>query len=344
MGLTVKVNGSNLGLVHKGSGHSAKCTAPDVCKTPSPGGPVPIPYPVIMSQSSELTKGTTTVKADSGQMIAIKDCEYATCNGDEAGTAGGVVSSTNMKEAKFILFSFDVKLDGKNACRLHDKMTMNHQNTICMLGTDPTECETEKYDLGMDCENPKKGDLKPDKCQRKELCAMIDAFNNIPKEDIKVVRPSPSATISKANSSKYFSTTQAYEAHVVEYNKYQQSLTDYRDEFAKDAKADPFDEDKFQKRHFYDKCRYEQWRDGKPPEPGVPGRSPTPPARGPLGVNPDHVHDAGLGGPVGDIAGMKNVNYKINSSLGRRLGSAAERGDYKPGMKVEASKCCPAPD
>jgi hypothetical protein len=129
MGLTVKVNGTNNGLVHKGSGHFVKNTAPDVCKTPSPGGPVPVPYPVIMSKSSDLANGTTTVKAD-GEMCAVKDCEYSTCNGDEAGTAGGVVSSTNMKEAKFILFSFDVKMDGKNACRNSDMMTMNHQNTV----------------------------------------------------------------------------------------------------------------------------------------------------------------------------------------------------------------------
>lgn len=127
---TVKVNGTNLGVVHKGSGHFVKNTAPDVCKTPSPGGPVPIPYPVIMSKSSDLKNGTTTVKADGGQMIGVKDCEYATCNGDEAGTAGGVVSSTYMKEAKFILFSFDVKMEGRNACRNDDMMTMNHQNTI----------------------------------------------------------------------------------------------------------------------------------------------------------------------------------------------------------------------
>jgi len=129
MSLTVKVNGSDLGLVHKGSGHFVKNTAPDVCKTPSPGGPVPIPYPVIMSKSSDLANGTTTVKAD-GEMIAVKGCEYSTCTGDEPGTAGGVVSSTNLKEAKFILFSFDVKMDGKNACRNDDLMTMNHQNTV----------------------------------------------------------------------------------------------------------------------------------------------------------------------------------------------------------------------
>src|SRR3954451_7489951 len=102
---TVKVNSTEYGLVHKGSLHLAKCTAPDVCKTPSPGGPVPVPYPIIVSMSSDLANGSTTVKAD-GNMIAVKDCELSMCTGDEPGTAGGVVSSTFKKEAKFILFSF----------------------------------------------------------------------------------------------------------------------------------------------------------------------------------------------------------------------------------------------
>jgi hypothetical protein len=143
MPLTVKVNGAMNGLVHKGSNHIANSTAPDVCKTPSPGGPVPVPYPVIVSQSGDLANGTTTVKVD-GQMAAVKDCEFSMCTGDEPGTAGGVVSSTFKKEAKFILFSFDVKLDGKNACRFSDKMTMNHQNTVCMAGVFPTVVQAEE--------------------------------------------------------------------------------------------------------------------------------------------------------------------------------------------------------
>jgi hypothetical protein len=97
-----------------------KSTLPDVCKTPSPGGPVPIPYPVIVSMANSLKKGTS---------------EYSRCNGDEPGTAGGVKSSTNMKEATWLLYSFDVKLEGKNACRLSDKMMMNHGNTVCLGGT-----------------------------------------------------------------------------------------------------------------------------------------------------------------------------------------------------------------
>ena len=134
MTVTIHVNGRSNSLVHKGSSGIAKSTLPDVCKTPSPGGPVPIPYPVIVSVSSDLRKGTKTVKVDGGNSAAIKDSELARCTGDEPGTAGGVKSSTNMKEATWILYSFDVKFEGKNTCRLSDKLMMNHANTACLAG------------------------------------------------------------------------------------------------------------------------------------------------------------------------------------------------------------------
>jgi uncharacterized Zn-binding protein involved in type VI secretion len=132
MPVTVKVNGAVNSLVHKGSNGVSVATIPDVCKTPSPGGPVPIPYPNI-SQSITLAKGTTTVKAD-GMMIAIKGSEFSLSNGDNAGVAGGVKSSTFMKESTWILYSFDVKMDGKNACRLTDKKFQNHENTVDLAG------------------------------------------------------------------------------------------------------------------------------------------------------------------------------------------------------------------
>ncbi|MEZ5622660.1 MAG: DUF4150 domain-containing protein [Burkholderiaceae bacterium] len=134
MPVSVKVNGVANSLVHKGSNGVSIATMPDVCKTPSPGGPVPIPYPNI-SQSMTLAKGTTTVKADRGMMIANKGSEFSMSNGDNAGVAGGVKSSTFMKESTWILYSFDVKLDGKNACRLSDKKFQNHENTVDLAGT-----------------------------------------------------------------------------------------------------------------------------------------------------------------------------------------------------------------
>jgi len=121
-----------------------------------------MPYPNI-SQSITLKKGTKTVKADGGQMIAIKGSEFSLSNGDNPGVAGGVKSNTFMKESTWILYSFDVKMDGKNACRLTDKKFQNHQNTVDMggcvqlpviVGDTPEEivacaihcCDKAKYD------------------------------------------------------------------------------------------------------------------------------------------------------------------------------------------------------
>jgi len=134
MPVTVKVNGTSNSLVHKGSNGISAATIPDVCKTPSPGGPIPIPYPNV-SQSATLAKGTTTVKADGGMMIANKGSEFSLSNGDNAGVAGGIKSSTFMKESTWILYSFDVKMDGKNVARLTDKKFQNHENTADLAGT-----------------------------------------------------------------------------------------------------------------------------------------------------------------------------------------------------------------
>lgn len=148
MPVTIHVNGKSNSLVHKGSMGVAKCTVPDVCKTPSPGGPVPVPYPVIVSMSSDLAKGTKTVKVDGSNPAAVKGSEFSRCTGDEPGTAGGVKSSTNMKEATWLLYSFDVKMDGKNACRLSDKMMMNHGNTVCLAGEGQVTVDGTEVTIG----------------------------------------------------------------------------------------------------------------------------------------------------------------------------------------------------
>jgi hypothetical protein len=157
MPVTVKVNGTMNSLVHKGSNGISTATMPDVCKTPSPGGPVPVPYPNV-SQSATLAKGTSTVKADGGMMIAIKGSEFSLSNGDNAGVAGGVKSSTFMKESTWILYSFDVKFEGKGACRLTDKKFQNHENTVDMGGTiqdpkDVAELETMLCEIWKECED-----------------------------------------------------------------------------------------------------------------------------------------------------------------------------------------------
>jgi hypothetical protein len=125
MGVTVGVN--NLSVVHADSG-GITSAFPDVCKTPSPAGPVPIPYPNI-AKSSDTASGASTVKCD-GNPICVKDSNFSMSTGDEAGSAGGGVASNKIKgKAEFVNFSFDVKAEGKNVARALDPMLHNDKNT-----------------------------------------------------------------------------------------------------------------------------------------------------------------------------------------------------------------------
>ena len=130
MSSTVVVNG--LSVCHKGSKGVTIATLPDVCKTPTPGGPIPLPYTNI-AFSKDLAKGSTSVKAD-GESIAIRGSEFSMSIGDDPGTAGGVISGVNKSKATWLLFSPNVKVQKKNACRLTDKMLMNKGNTISIGG------------------------------------------------------------------------------------------------------------------------------------------------------------------------------------------------------------------
>ncbi len=135
MGVTVNVNMRS--VVHKSS--SGIATAfPDVCKTPVPPSPspIPIPYPNI-SKSSDTSKGSKKVKMD-GNPIMHKDSEFSMSMGDEAGTAGGGIITNKQKgKAKFIMYSFDVKVEGKNVARQLDIMM---HNASAISNTPPFPC------------------------------------------------------------------------------------------------------------------------------------------------------------------------------------------------------------
>ena len=130
MGVTVTANSPNT-VVHKNSGGQSP-VFPDVCKTPSPGGPVPIPYP-NMARSSSASQTATTVKAD-GQGIMLKNSVFSSSTGDEAGSVGGVVSNCTKGKAQFILYSFDCKAEGKNIPRNTDMMKQNGGGSFNAVG------------------------------------------------------------------------------------------------------------------------------------------------------------------------------------------------------------------
>jgi hypothetical protein len=130
------VNANKLTVVHAGSSGVA-FSFPDVCKTPTPAGPVPIPYPNI-AQSADTAEGSSTVKVD-GNPIMLKNSNFGLSTGDEAGSAMGFKSSKIKGKAKPGNASFDVKVDGKCVFRLTDPMLSNGpaENAVA-----PLECQS----------------------------------------------------------------------------------------------------------------------------------------------------------------------------------------------------------
>jgi hypothetical protein len=81
-----KVFANGRSILHAGDGLKHTSAVPDVCKTPSPGGPIPVPY-VNVASDSDLAKGTQSVHIE-GNSVAIASSNLSTSMGDEPGTAG----------------------------------------------------------------------------------------------------------------------------------------------------------------------------------------------------------------------------------------------------------------
>ena len=114
----------------KGGG---QCFAfPDVCKTPSPGGPVPIPYPNI-GMVMQVSKESKKVKL-SGKGAVTKKSEMGRSQGDEAGTIGGVVSNQNMNKVIYKKGSAKVKVEGQPLQHLTAMTGQNGSNANMPAG------------------------------------------------------------------------------------------------------------------------------------------------------------------------------------------------------------------
>jgi hypothetical protein len=100
----------------------------DVCKTPAPAGPTPIPYPNTgagpMATGWETTNAVNRVKLQTTKGVsATKARAFTSTTGDQAGTLKGIVGHTQKGKASFIApASSKVKVEGKNAVRHIDPM------------------------------------------------------------------------------------------------------------------------------------------------------------------------------------------------------------------------------
>jgi hypothetical protein len=117
MGQPVTANGRS--VLHKGHGMTHTCAVPDVCKTPSPGGPIPIPY-VNVAMDTNITDAAESVKIE-GNPVANVAAKISTSTGDEPGSAGGGIMSGKIKgTVTWKMGSLDVKAEGKSVVRLLD--------------------------------------------------------------------------------------------------------------------------------------------------------------------------------------------------------------------------------
>ncbi len=112
------------------AGGMQNITAPDVCKTLMGTAVVPMPYMDMGVPSSAMPTAITVFVT--GALALTKMSQTIPTNGDQAGASGGggVVSSTIMGPAQYIMSSMTVKIEGIPAVRLTDSMKLNNGNTI----------------------------------------------------------------------------------------------------------------------------------------------------------------------------------------------------------------------
>lgn len=105
---------------------TGQCTTPgpvDVCKTPSPAGPVPLPYPNLGMCSDG--SGSKKVKVKGNESLRKGD-KLSKSSLDTPGTAMGVKSSRVMAKVVFKKGTSKVKVQGKQWA--HHAVPTEHNN------------------------------------------------------------------------------------------------------------------------------------------------------------------------------------------------------------------------
>jgi hypothetical protein len=107
-------------------------TPPDVCKTPSPSGTIPVPYVNIFQCNMVLPNTACSKVFIAGSPALHVKSQTAISNGDEAGNAGGAVSSKFIGKGEFGKGSLKVTLEGKAAVSQGAQTKHNDGNTMGM--------------------------------------------------------------------------------------------------------------------------------------------------------------------------------------------------------------------
>ena len=120
---------------------------PDVCNTPSPAGPIPIPYP-NMAQLASADGGTLSIKVKIlNKQAATQKTEIPQTQGDEAGTQGGVASGTSGDVCKYTKGSAKVIIEGNPAVRVLDTTAHNGASANAPAGVQLAPSQAKVVDL-----------------------------------------------------------------------------------------------------------------------------------------------------------------------------------------------------
>jgi hypothetical protein len=123
MSTTVFVNAR---MLAHANGKALSINFPCVGKTPGPPAPfVPVPYPNI-SKGADTFNGSTKTEAD-GKPIAVKDTSvFVISKGNEPALAGGgLITAKIIGKSGYMMYSLNVKVEGKEVPRAFDIMAGN---------------------------------------------------------------------------------------------------------------------------------------------------------------------------------------------------------------------------
>ncbi len=151
---------------------------PDVCKTPTPGGPVPIPYPNIGQNSQG--KGSKKVKIRNKQTLRKGDTSARMTSGDEAGSAMGVKSSTTKGKAVNKAGFPKVKVEKKD---ISHHLTPTEQNKGNIIGMQVAPSQSKVKVIGLPPFGPDDPDDGMSPAQREALAR--DFYNKHFRGDFK---------------------------------------------------------------------------------------------------------------------------------------------------------------
>ncbi len=116
-------------------GAKANSTAPDVCKVPTPAGPMPMPFPNTADTSMADPGGLVVPVLVAGLPAMNFMSKVLLSSGDQGGVGGGIISGKIMGAMAFLDGSATVMVGGMPAVRVTCQTAHNGTppNTVGMV-------------------------------------------------------------------------------------------------------------------------------------------------------------------------------------------------------------------